>query len=92
GLIVPIGEWVLRRACEQATTWYEALGYDFRMAVNLSARQFQAGDVVPMIEQTLAETGLPPTALEVEITESLLMGGADEVRPMFDALTAQGIR
>jgi len=92
GLIVPIGEWVLRRACEQAVTWYEALGYDFRMAVNLSARQFQAGDVVPMIEQTLAETGLPPTALEVEITESLLMGGADEVRPMFDALTAQGIR
>ncbi|NMV36343.1 sensor domain-containing protein [Ralstonia insidiosa] len=92
GLIVPIGEWVLRRACEQAVTWYEALGYDFRMAVNLSARQFQAGDVVPMIEQTLAEVGLPPTALEVEITESLLMGGADEVRPMFDALTAQGIR
>ncbi|WP_316657663.1 sensor domain-containing protein [Ralstonia condita] len=92
GLIVPIGEWVLRRACEQAVVWYEALGYDFRMAVNLSARQFQAGDVVPMIEQTLADTGLPPTALEVEITESLLMGGADEVRPMFDALTAQGIR
>ncbi|MCT7305233.1 MULTISPECIES: sensor domain-containing protein [Ralstonia] len=92
GLIVPIGAWVLRRACEQAVIWYEALGYDFRMAVNLSARQFQAGDVVPMIEQTLADTGLPPTALEVEITESLLMGGADEVRPMFDALTAQGIR
>ncbi|AST35018.2 EAL domain-containing protein [Ralstonia solanacearum] len=92
GLIVPIGEWVLRRACEQAVAWYQALGYDFRMAVNLSARQFQTGDVVPMIEQTLAETGLPPTALEVEITESLLMGGADEVRPMFDALTAQGIR
>lgn len=92
GLIVPIGAWVLRRACEQAVTWYAALGYDFRMAVNLSARQFQAGDVVPMIEQTLADTGLPPTALEVEITESLLMGGADEVRPMFDALTAQGIR
>ena len=92
GLIVPIGEWVLRRACEQAVVWHEALGYDFRMAVNLSARQFQAGDVVPMIEQTLADTGLPPTALEVEITESLLMGGADEVRPMFDALTAQGIR
>lgn len=92
GLIVPIGEWVLRRACEQAVIWYEALGYDFRMAVNLSARQFQAGEVVPMIEQTLADTGLPPTALEVEITESLLMGGADEIRPMFDALTAQGIR
>jgi diguanylate cyclase (GGDEF)-like protein len=92
GLIVPIGEWVLRRACEQAAIWHQALGYDFRMAVNLSARQFQAGDVVPVIEQTLAETGLPPTALEVEITESLLMGGADEVRPMFDALTAQGIR
>ncbi|MCO5399611.1 EAL domain-containing protein [Ralstonia soli] len=92
GLIVPIGAWVLRRACEQAVTWYQALGYDFRMAVNLSARQFQAGDVVPMIEQVLADTGLPPTALEVEITESLLMGGADEVRPMFDALTAQGIR
>mgnify|MGYP003945660003 FL=1 len=92
GLIVPIGAWVLRRACEQAVTWYAALGYDFRMAVNLSARQFQAGDVVPMIEQTLADTGLPPTALEVEITESLLLGGADEVRPMFDALTAQGIR
>lgn len=92
GLIVPIGAWVLRRACEQAVIWYEALGYDFRMAVNLSARQFQAGDVVPMIEQTLADSGLPPTALEVEITESQLMGGADEVRPMFDALTAQGIR
>ncbi|MBC5825800.1 MAG: EAL domain-containing protein [Candidatus Eremiobacteraeota bacterium] len=73
GLIVPIGEWVLRTACVQHKAW-KRLGHPTqRMAVNISARQFQQRDLAHTIGQALVDTGLSPQALEVEITESLLM-------------------
>lgn len=73
GLIIPIGEWVLRSACTQNKLWQD-LGYPpVRVAVNLSARQFQNKDLVSQIVGILVETGLDPEWLELEITESLSM-------------------
>ncbi|HPF59051.1 MAG TPA: EAL domain-containing protein [Candidatus Competibacteraceae bacterium] len=76
GLIVSIGEWVLRTACSQARTWQVTEGLSsLRMAVNLSPRQFADPDFVERIAVILRETGLQPELLELEITESLLMQG-----------------
>lgn len=72
-LIAPIGEWVLRTACEQAMRWQKAGLNGFRMAVNLSARQFQQRDLSRSVEAILAEAGLDPADLELEITESTAM-------------------
>ncbi len=71
GLIVPVGEWVLRTACRQARAWQE--NGRLRVAVNLSARQFGRDDLVHTVARALEEAGLDPRCLEVEITESLLM-------------------
>ena len=73
GLIVPLGAWVLRRACAQAREWQDAGLPPCKVAVNLSARQFAEPDLVERIEAILAETGLEPTWLELELTESMLM-------------------
>ena len=72
GLILTLGEWILNQACEQARSWAEA-GFPLRMAVNLSPRQFQAADLVDQVRHALRRTGLPPAALELEITESTAM-------------------
>jgi diguanylate cyclase (GGDEF)-like protein/PAS domain S-box-containing protein len=73
GLIVGIGEWVLRTACRQAQLWREA-GLDaLTVSVNVSARQFEEKHLVERIAGALRDTGLPPRALELEVTESLLM-------------------
>lgn len=77
GLIVPIGEWVLRTACAQNKAWQEAGLSPMRISVNLSARQFQQPNLVETIARTLAETGLDPAYLELELTESSLMKNAE---------------
>jgi diguanylate cyclase (GGDEF)-like protein/PAS domain S-box-containing protein len=73
GLIVEIGEWVLLQACQQAQQWRTDTGCDLRIGVNLSARQLDQVDVVDMVARALAQTGLPPAALELEITESVIV-------------------
>jgi diguanylate cyclase (GGDEF)-like protein/PAS domain S-box-containing protein len=83
GLIVPIGAWVMRTACAQNKAWQDAgLGH-LRVAVNLSARQFSATELLPGIEQVLLDTGLDPSCLELELTESLFMS---DVTPAVDLL------
>ncbi|GEM_PF-1556959 len=77
GLIVPIGEWVLRTACVQNKIWQEAGLPPLRVAVNLSARQFQQVQLSEIIEQTLNQTRLDSRYLELEITESIAMQNAD---------------
>ena len=71
GQIVALGKWVLTQACRQARNW-QAEGLRVRMAVNLSARQFAAPDLVDFVARTLKETGLDPSMLELELTESVL--------------------
>jgi diguanylate cyclase (GGDEF)-like protein/PAS domain S-box-containing protein len=73
GLIVPIGDWVLRAACTQARAWRVSGLLDAPMAVNLSARQFDQADLAEQIASVLEATGLPATRLELELTESLVM-------------------
>ncbi|WP_341312621.1 EAL domain-containing protein [Paraburkholderia sp. IMGN_8] len=91
GLIVEIGAWVLRRACEQVAQWRRTLAPDLIVAVNLSPRQFNDG-LVERIERCLVQSGLEPAALELEITERLLMSDSDTVLPMLIALSDMGVR
>jgi diguanylate cyclase (GGDEF)-like protein/PAS domain S-box-containing protein len=90
GLIVPIGEWILRTACEQAKTW-RAAGLRVRVAVNLSARQFRQGDLTRVIERCLRDTGLEPAALEVEITESLALQNIDQTAGVLRKVRDMGV-
>ena len=80
GLIVPIGEWVLRQACAQNKAWQEAGLPAFAVAVNLSAVQFRQKDLVATVDDALQQAGLDPAYLQIEITESVFMqDGAREV-------------
>lgn len=88
GLIVQIGEWVLREACREAASWPRPL----QVAVNLSPVQVQAGDLERSIHQILLETGLAPTRLEVEITEGVLIGDFARALNLLRRLKALGIR
>jgi diguanylate cyclase (GGDEF)-like protein len=88
GLIVPLGEWVLRRACSDAVSWTEPL----TVAVNLSPAQFRDADMAETIARVLRETGLPPKRLELEITESLLISDTDEVFGKLTRLRELGVR
>jgi diguanylate cyclase (GGDEF)-like protein/PAS domain S-box-containing protein len=72
GLIIPLGEWVLHAACKQCKRWQEAGFKAFKVAVNLSARQFQPQNLLEKIVQTLFDTNLDPHCLELELTESIL--------------------
>lgn len=91
GLIVPIGEWVLRTACRQARIWAEA-GKGFqRMAVNLSGAQIERSDVLVAVGRILAETGLAPQHLELEITETYIMRQAERNIQVMEALRDLGL-
>ncbi|MEO6155961.1 MAG: EAL domain-containing protein, partial [Thermomonas sp.] len=78
GLIVPLGEWALRTACAQMVAWHQAGHSTLRMAVNVSAVQFKRADWVDTVRRALHDTQLAPDALELEITESLLLHSVSE--------------
>ena len=86
-LIGKIGAWVLREACKAATNWPEPL----TVAVNLSPAQFEAGSISTIVASALRETGLAPCRLELEITETLLLGNSDAVMTELQSLKAMGI-
>ena len=91
GLIVPIGEWVLNAACTQLKVWQQQ-GYAVpRLAINLSAKQFQQKNLVETITRIFDETGVEPRFIELEITESLLMENTDDVANTLRQLTAMGL-
>lgn len=91
GLILPIGRLILSQACKHAQQWRTSLNPDFVISVNISPRQFQDADLPHFIENVLAETGLPAKALQLEITEGLLMGEADHFMTTFNAIVNLGI-
>jgi len=90
GLIVPIGEWVLRRACADMRKWHAAGFEHVSVAVNLSARQFRHGELVSVVAKILVDTGISPRQLELEITESLLMDDTEASQLALRALKALG--
>jgi diguanylate cyclase (GGDEF)-like protein/PAS domain S-box-containing protein len=91
GLIGPLSEWVLREACRQNKAWQDAGLPPARVSVNLSARQFHQHDIAKLVTEVLAETGLEPQYLELELTESTIMRNAEEAVSMLNALHALGI-
>ena len=88
GLIVPIGEWVLREACHEAASWPN----DLKIAVNLSPVQFTAGSIVEIVASAVSHSGLDPTRLDLEITEGVLVKDADGALRILHALKALGVR
>ncbi|KZL94278.1 EAL domain-containing protein [Clostridium magnum] len=92
GLIVPIGEWVLRTACAQTKAFQNAGLPPLTVAVNLSALQFQLQDLTTMVSNVLEETGLDPRYLELEITESIAMQNVEHTIKMINELKAMGIK
>lgn len=91
GLIVPIGEWVLRTACAQTKTWLDAGMRPLRVAVNISARQFKHADLIVTIKNVLQDTGLNPIYLEVELTEGLAMENVKQTVITLNALNDLGV-
>ncbi|HSA80238.1 MAG TPA: EAL domain-containing protein [Geminicoccaceae bacterium] len=91
GLIEPLGLWVLRTACTQYRAWREEHLSGLRLAVNMSARQFQRSGLEARIREVLAETGMEARWLELELTESVLMQEGDSTAGLLESLSACGI-
>lgn len=91
GFIVELGEWVLRQACRQMAAWRAAGLQVPKISVNLSVKQIERADIVDIVRSALAESGLPPAALELEITESLIMA-VDDAFGMLERLRGLGVK
>ena len=92
GLIVPLGRWVVRRACEQLAAWLASGLPPVRLALNISARQMLDPHLVSDVRQTLTEFGISPGSVDLEITESVLMADVPGVRRAIGELKALGVR
>ncbi|OON63496.1 bifunctional diguanylate cyclase/phosphodiesterase [Massilia sp. KIM] len=91
GLIVPIGAWVMRTACAQNKAWQDAGLGRLRVAVNLSARQFGAADLIASLESVLSDTRLEPDCLEIELTESLFMSDVTPAVELLHRMKSLGV-
>jgi diguanylate cyclase (GGDEF)-like protein/PAS domain S-box-containing protein len=92
GTIIPIGEWILERACETAFQISQGLNRSFRIAVNISAVQIKQPDFLDVVKRTLQKTKLDPQYLELEITENSFFGNFEEIKEVMEGLRALGVR
>ncbi|MDC0598252.1 EAL domain-containing protein [Gammaproteobacteria bacterium] len=91
GLIVPLGRWVLKTACEQNRAWQDKGLPNVCISVNLSPRQFQDAELIPYIKEVLEETGIEPQYLELEITESMVMHNTETALVKLNELKEMGV-
>lgn len=91
GLIIPMGEWVLRKACQQGARWRAQTGRCYRVAVNVSPNQITGSDFVATVQESLRRAGLPAECLELEITERTLLGGERRVLESLRRLRELGV-
>ncbi|HRY14591.1 MAG TPA: EAL domain-containing protein [Candidatus Competibacteraceae bacterium] len=91
GLILPLGDWVLREACRQVAKWRHDAWPDMRVAVNLSAMQFRQTDLAERVRSALDSAGVDAKALELEVTESLLMQDTERAAQILCALRVMGV-
>ncbi len=91
GLIIPLGDWVLEEACQQAKAWHDA-SHDLSVAVNIAARQFRAPDLLGTVSGVLERTGLPPHLLELELTESTLVDDVVKARRTLHDIRKLGVK
>jgi diguanylate cyclase (GGDEF)-like protein len=91
GLIVPIGEWVIREACRQIRAWQDSGLPIARIAVNVSATQFQHRDLIDIVQRALDDTGVDASMLEIELTESAVMSNAEESAATLQELSRMGV-
>ena len=91
GLILEIGEWVLREACLTLHRWHQAGMTELNVAVNVSVLQLLRGDFAEIVRRVLADTGVPPHALELELTESVLMANAEQTSAKLQSLREMGV-
>ena len=92
GQIIPLGRWVLRRACQDVAAMLAADQRVVPVAVNISSLQFRRDGFLEEVQRVLAETGLPPELLELEVTESVLLDGAEQARELINKLKLMGIK
>lgn len=92
GLIVPLGDWALRTACEQLGRWHREGWPQLRVAINVSARQFRRADFHRVLAENIRAAAIPAAAIELEITESLLLPHDAEVATAFDRAAGLGVR
>ena len=91
GLIIPIGDWVLREACQQANQWHQKYSFAPRIAVNISSQQFYQSDLQQTVMKALFEAGAKPSLLQLELTESILMRDVGKTIAMLEYLKNTGI-
>ncbi|OUS41372.1 hypothetical protein A9R00_01260 [Oleispira antarctica] len=92
GLIIPIGEWVLRQACSDMAKWQQQGISINRIAVNVSARQFKEVDFIPLVQEVIRDSGIDPSQLELELTESILIDDLGRTLEALSQLRAMGVR
>lgn len=91
GLILPLGDWILKESCKTAKAWSDAGLGDMSIAVNVSGHQFLEKDIIDKIERTIADTGIKPEQLEIEVTESVFMEDTEHSIKMLKGIQALGV-
>ena len=89
-LIIPLGEWIIKKVCEQAKKWHD-MGYNLNAGINISAKQFNQDKIVEVIKNTISNTGINPNLIELELTESIIMKNVKRTLKICTKLKKMGV-